>query len=161
MRKFILALVAISFAAIANAQVYGGGSLALKTNSDAESTQISIVPEIGYVLNDKFAIGAALGLYTVSYEDFGSSSTISFKPYVRYTLLTAGPVSLFTDAAFTYSKPKNYDGRWEIGLYPGISAPISGRLSAVAHIGALSYNSNTTFSLGLSNVASAGLFFNF
>ena len=53
MRKFILALIAISFAAIANAQIYGGGSLALQTNSDAESTQISIVPEIGYVLNDK------------------------------------------------------------------------------------------------------------
>ncbi len=161
MRKFILALIAISFAAIANAQIYGGGSLALQTNSDAESTQISIVPEIGYVLNDKVSIGAALGLYTFSYKGYGSSSTISIKPYLRYTLLTAGPVSLFTDAAFIYSKPKNYDGSWEIGLYPGISAPISGKLSAVAHIGALSYNSDTTFSIGLSNVASAGLFYNF
>ena len=56
MRKFILALIAISFAAIANAQIYGGGSLALQTNSDAESTQISIVPEIGYVLNDKVIV---------------------------------------------------------------------------------------------------------
>ena len=79
MRKFILALIAISFAAIANAQIYGGGSLALQTNSDAESTQISIVPEIGYVLNDKVSIGAALGLYTFSYKGYGSSSTISIR----------------------------------------------------------------------------------
>ena len=161
MRKLIFTLIAISFAAFANAQIYAGGSLSLKTNSDAESTSISIAPEVGYVLNDKFSVGAALGLYTHSYKGYGSSNVLSIKPYVRYTLLQAGPVSLFTDAAFTYMKPKDYDGSWEIGLYPGIAAPISGKLSAVAHIGAIAYNSDTSFCIGLSNVASAGLYYSF
>ena len=58
-------------------------------------------------------------------------------------------------------KPKDYDGSWEIGLYPGIAAPISGKLSAVAHIGAIAYNSDTSFCIGLSNVASAGLYYSF
>ena len=84
MRKLLFKLIAISFAAIANAQIYAGGSLSLKTNSDAESTSISIAPEVGYVLNDKFSVGAALGLYTHSYKGYGSSNVLSIKPYVRY-----------------------------------------------------------------------------
>ena len=161
MKKLVFTLIAISIAAIANAQIYAGGSLSLTTNSDAESTSVSISPEVGYTINQKFAIGAALGLYTQSYDGGGSTNVISIKPYVRYTILQAGPVSLFTDAAFMYMKPKDVDGSWEIGLYPGIAAPLSDKISAVAHLGALAYSSNSTFGIGLSNVASAGLYYNF
>ncbi|MBR1926462.1 MAG: hypothetical protein IJ840_01725 [Bacteroidales bacterium] len=161
MRKFVITLIAISFAAIANAQIYAGGSLALSTNSDAETTAVSIVPEVGYAVNAKFSVGASLGLNTYSISGGGSTNVIAVKPYVRYNFIQAGPVSFFTDAAFMYMKPKNVDGSWEIGLYPGIAAPISGNLSAVAHLGALAYNSDTTFGIGLSNVASAGIYYSF
>ncbi len=161
MRKFFLVLIAISIAAVANAQIYAGGSVSFSSNSNAESTTVSIAPEVGYDLNDKFSLGAVLGLYTYSADGGYSTNVLSIRPYVRYSLLRFGPVNLFTDAAFTYMKPKNGDGTWELGLYPGVAAPLGNKVSAVAHIGCVAYNSDTTFGIGVGNVASAGLYYHF
>ena len=160
MKRVIITLIALCIALSANAQFYVGGGFKFSSNADAELTTFSFSPEFGYNLNDSFAVGLAFGSSFRRVNDY-SSSTISFKPYVRYTFAELGIVRLFVDGAVALSKTKNADGAWEIGAYPGIAIPVGERLSFVAHMGQLSFNSSSVFTLGLDNTVSAGLFFHF
>ena len=64
MKKIIMTLAAAIIAVSASAQVYMGGSVGISSvkigGGDSETTY-KVLPEIGYNLNDKWAIGAYLG----------------------------------------------------------------------------------------------------
>ena len=155
MKKLFIVLFAIMMATAAHAQFYAGGSIGFSSNGNSKTSVFSVSPEVGYVLNDKFAVGAELTL-----SAFTGGNTIGFAPYARYTFLNIGKVSIFADGAFSFSKTKNIDAVWEIGVYPGLSIPLDPRLSLVAHVGALAYNSGNVFKVGLDNSISTGLYYN-
>ena len=87
MKKLLLVLTVGLLAAFsANAQFYVGGSLSIQpgaaTDKDGnDALGLEIAPEVGYILNDKMAIGA-----TLSYDNtlFGGGSLFSIAPYLRY-----------------------------------------------------------------------------
>ena len=160
MKKLIITLISLCIALSANAQFYVGGGLRFSSNAESDLTTFSFTPELGYNLSDSFAVGSAFVFSSRSVDNY-STGTISFKPYLRYTFAELGIVRFFIDGAVTLTKPKNGDGSWEIGAYPGIAIPVNGRLCFVAHMGQLSYNSSSVFTLGVDNSVSAGLFFNF
>src|SRR5574344_673462 len=120
MKKLLLVVVAMFAVANLNAQVYVGGTVGLTHSkvsdgdASAKGTSYKIVPEIGYRLSDKIAIGASLGymkgaaaLGSFDASDFTQlAKTIAgvglnvasdfdnnlksyrFAPYVRYTALS-------------------------------------------------------------------------
>lgn len=160
MKRILITLVTLCVALTANAQFYLGGSFRAVNNTDAPSSSFSFAPELGYNINESFSIGSGFGFYTSRTGDHRSSS-FSFSPYARYTFAELGPINFFIDGAVKLTTRKGGDGSWEIGLYPGIALPLTDSFSFVAHMGQLSFNSASVFTLGLDNAVSAGLYFHF
>ena len=145
MKKLLLVLTVGLLAAFsANAQWYVGGSLSIQpgaaTDKDGnDALGLEIAPEVGYILNDKMAIGA-----TLSYDNtfFGGGSIFSIAPYFRYFLLEMGPVSLFVDGQleldFANMGGESQTG-FGVGVAPGLSIPLNDHLSFVGHFAQVGY----------------------
>lgn len=191
MKKFFMVAVMALTAAAANAQVWVGGSLNFNTSSTKveslevnSGTNFEIAPEVGYNLNDKWAVALALGYAhsenaTLSLGEEtlnGTSNSFSIKPYVRYTFVKSGNFSVFCDGYLEY-ETVHYQGMdnninaFSIGLTPGISYDLSSKVSLVAHVGQLSYGhawcdlGNATvkhnqFDLNITNAISFGAYVN-
>ena len=85
MKKILMTMVAAFAAVSMQAQVYVGGSFAIeawssqKNAGDRSETAFKIMPEIGYNLNDQWAVGIALG-YQKGTCNFGN---LDFNPGKR------------------------------------------------------------------------------
>lgn len=169
MKKIVLLFFVVCAAMTVNAQVYVGGSLGFWDNDDLDYTSYKIVPEIGYTLNDNWALGMELG-YT--HEELGENEREVFHvaPYARYSYLNSGIVSLFVDGGFGFSTIKDGDNGFEIGLKPGIALKLTDRFSLVSKFGFLGYRKDYAgselgggkeFGFDLTNSLSLGFFVNF
>ncbi len=155
--KKVLVILALAFAAInANAQFYAGGALSI--NGQKDNVIFGLAPEIGYNITDKIAVGVAAPLV------FGDGySIISVDPYVRYYFLEAGPVRLFADANFEFSRTKIEDfshNSWGVGIAPGVAVPISDRFSMVAHFCRIGYY-DEAFDFQFNTGSTIGLYYAF
>lgn len=176
--KKIMLMMAMAVATLtANAQVYVGGGLGFSSNKDAyvdadgvsepdAVTSFSILPEIGYKLDDKLSVGIQLGFTTTSFGDIEydgigledvKSTGFSIAPYARYTFVKWGKVGLFADAQFAYShstakgdipadhnmviEGKYTENEWSLGIIPGVSFDVNEKISLVTKIGWLGYSS--------------------
>lgn len=160
MKKVLITLIAAFAAISANAQFYVGGSFRFSSNPDADVSSFKLAPEIGYDINDAFSVGLAMALRTDSVAGYSARST-SFNPYVRYAFANVGGIRFFADGGLVLTTAKNSDGAWKIGIFPGFAIPVNDSFSFVAHLGELSFDSSSTFILGLDNSVSAGLYFHF
>lgn len=150
MKKFLLmAVMAIAtLGASAQSQTwYSGGQVTFgrttQSVSGLKTTQVTVLPELGYNLTDKFAVGSVLG---VSYKKTGDQKLTVFKvnPYARYTYFSSERVSLFLDGGvdFGIGRANGHTAvEYGIGLRPGVSLNLSDRFSLVAHVGFLGYQS--------------------
>jgi hypothetical protein len=179
MKKIMMTLAAVAVAATMNAQVYLGGSIGFEsTSSDGNSeTFFSIMPEIGYNLNEDWAVGIVLG-YGESRDKVKKTTVDKIKsftinPYARYTFAKFDKVNLFVDGGVSYTNIKENDIKtnvFSVGLKPGVAVNLNEKLSFVAHAGFLGYtNSKTDDEKAINNVAlgidasslSFGVFYNF
>lgn len=181
--KKLFSLIAVAFVAMSvNAQVYVGGSLGIdawssQKNSnygDRSETTFSILPEVGYNLNDEWAVGTVIGYVSDKWVGVNgiSESAFTFNPYARYTYLKAGKVSLFVDGGVDFTTASKDDwNELAIGLKPGLAVSLSDNISFVSHLGFIGYdvynpdgddNNTSKFGLDLSgNNLTFGLYFNF
>lgn len=163
-----------------NAQVYVGGSLGInawssqKNAGDRSETTFTILPEVGYNLNDEWAVGTVIGYVSDKWTGVNgiSESAFTFNPYARYTYLKAGKVSLFVDGGVDFTTASKADwNELAIGLKPGLAVSLSDNISFVSHLGFIGYdvynpdgddNNTSKFGLDLSgNNLTFGLYFNF
>ena len=180
MKKIVLTMVAALAAVSMNAQVYIGGSVAIeawssqKLAGDKSETAFKIMPEIGYNLNDQWAIGAVMGYQNDKVKGVNgmSESAFSIAPYARYTFSKLGKVNLFVDGGVGFTSASKAD--WNeiaIGFTPGIAVNLTDNLSFVSHIGFLGWdqlnpdgddNNISKFGLNLdaTNIT-FGLYYNF
>ena len=61
MKKILLVVVIAVMSLTASAQIYVGGEIGAWRNYNANTTNVSILPEIGYTLSDNLAIGTVIG----------------------------------------------------------------------------------------------------
>jgi hypothetical protein len=179
---FAVALVAMMTLTV-NAQVYVGGGVGLLTSSyDGNSeTYFSILPEIGYNINEDWAVGIAVGygeakskVNVAGVKVTEKVKTFQIAPYARYTFAKFDKVNLFVDGSVGY-KHENFAGvktnTFAVGFKPGVAVNLNDKLSFVAHVGFLGYQndkvkgddkSTNTFGLNLdgSNL-SFGVYYNF
>lgn len=144
MKKILMSMVAVLTAMNVNAQVYVGGSVGFGSakmgGGDSESTY-KIIPEIGYNLNDQWAIGVGVGYQkgTCNFGnlDFnpGKTETFMVSPYARYTFMKSDMVNLFVDGGLGFASIKDTGSVFQAGLRPGIALNASEKISLVAHIG--------------------------
>ena len=188
MKKIMMTLVAVCAAATMNAQVYVGGSLAFNAEStqknagDMSETTFKILPEIGYQLNDEWAVGAVIGYQANKFAgveaDFGgiktfsSESAFTFNPYARYTFANLGKVNLFVDGGVDFTTYSKADATaLGVGFKPGLAVNLTDNLSFVSHVGFIGWqtvnpdgddNNYNKFGLDLSGAnLTFGLYYNF
>ncbi len=190
MKKFILA-VALAFAAVCGAQaegLYVGGQLGYWHDSDdddvnASTNTLSILPEVGYNLNDNWAIGTTIG-YSYKHVCGADLSSHHFQlaPYARYTFFKSSNnlVNLFVDGGVGFGagwvsaagEESSTACTWNVGLKPGIAINLTEKFSVVAHVGMLGYQgaNNAAKTVGYHNQGgllldnnnlSLGFYFNF
>ncbi|MBR3286548.1 MAG: porin family protein [Bacteroidales bacterium] len=180
MKKILLMVAVIAMAATANAQWYVGGSIgfgSVKVGDGSAESTYKIVPEVGYNLNDNWAIGLSMG-YQKGACEFGTGNFLqnvdtevfSFNPYVRYTFLTFGMIDVFADGGFGIASVKDIGTEFQFGIRPGIALNASDKVSLVAGIGFFGFDtfspdegdSSNAFGLNLDNAATTfGLYYNF
>lgn len=146
MKKIVLTMMAAMVAVVMDAQIYAGGSVGFQTVShDGNSTTaFTLKPEVGYNLNEDWAIGMAFG-YSEKGKDESKVKTFIINPYVRYNAVKLDKVTLFLDGAFEYKNTKfdNYkENEWGLGVKPGISVALTDKLSMVSHMGFIGYKSS-------------------
>lgn len=181
MKKVMLTLVAAMMTVAASAQVYVGGSIGIGSvkagGADAETT-FKIVPEIGYNINDEWAVGIAFGYQkgacTLGQGEYGQNvdaKMFGVNPYVRNTFLNTKYVNVFVDGGLAYSNIKDFGNNFEVGLKPGVAVNFNDKLSFVAHFGFIGYEtfspkgdgkSSNTVGVDLdANNITFGLYWNF
>lgn len=144
MKKLFLTVAVAAAALSASAQAYVGGEVGFWRNSDANHTNVTIHPEIGYKLSDKWDLGLGIG-YTYNYNG-GDNKTHNFTvdPYARWSFAKFGPVSFFLDLGFGVNpyKVKGQDDAqvaWRVGVEPGVKVNLAKNIDFVAHVGFLGY----------------------
>lgn len=153
MKKVLMTLAVAFIAVAANAQVYLGGSVGVATSEvkgGDDVTTYQVLPEIGYKINRDWAIGTVLGWGKGTPVKIESESRnyVTFEPYVRYTFAHSKYVNAFIDGGFGYTHfnhahtpgSKSVDA-WTAGLKPGVSVNLSKKVSFVAHVGFLGWQS--------------------
>ncbi len=150
MKKIMMTLAAVAVAATMNAQVWVGGELGFTGSHvngiDNTEKTFTIAPEIGYNLDDNFAVAIKLGYGYASTQDLGAlgrhSNVNSYiiNPYARYTFAKAGNFSAFVDGGVNYSTihvqgaDKNIN-QFGASVVPGIAYAVSNKVTLVSHLG--------------------------
>ena len=158
-----------------------GGSVGISSvklgGADAETTY-KVLPEIGYNLNDKWAIGAAFGFGKGSCDlmndafNNGTQEYFTINPYARYTFVKSKHVNVFMDGGIGYTHFNDVANLFQVGLQPGVAVNLGGKLSFVTHFGFLGYGnldpdldgaeSSSVFGFDLSGQnITFGLYYNF
>ena len=150
---FAVALVAMMTMSV-NAQVYVGGGVGLQSSSyDGNSeTFFKLVPEIGYNLDENWAVGIAVGygehkttLKSGNLKTTAKVKAFEIAPYARYTFAKFDKVNLFVDGTVDYLHTDNAGDKnntFSIGLKPGVAVNLNDKLSFVAHAGFLGYQNS-------------------
>lgn len=179
MKKILMTIAAAFVAVSMSAQVYVGGSLSVdswssqKNAGDRSETTFAFLPEIGYNLNDEWAVGTVIGYISDKWNGVaGSESAFTFAPYARYTFLKAGKVNFFVDGGIDFTSASKAD--WTelaFGVKPGLAVNLTDQVSFVSHLGFIGFdqlnpdgddNNTTKVGVDLSGAnLTFGLYFNF
>lgn len=149
MKKLFSSLIALLATVAASAQVYVGGEVGLWRNTDDNHTSFTVAPQVGYNLNDKWAIGLEF-MYNHEYYDGVKANGAGVAPYARYTVAKAGPVSFMLDGGVGFAtykaKYKEYESdsynAWQIGITPAIKVSLTKKVDFIASLGFLGYRDN-------------------
>lgn len=149
MKKLLLLAVAavVSLAASAQTKWYAGGQVTFgrttESASGVKTTQVTVLPELGYNITNRVSVGTVVG---VSYRKQGHEEKTVFEvnPYLRYNYLKFSKVNLFIDGGVDLGIGGAHGKcavEYGIGLRPGIELNLNQKLSLVAHVGFLGYES--------------------
>ncbi len=182
MKKLFLMAAFVVASVAASAQVYVGGGIGFQsskadTDGAKAATSFSITPEIGYHLDDNWAVGIGLGYSHAKSSSEVKTDAFTIEPYARYTFAKWNNVGLFVDGVVGYTnKTVKEDGEddvktntFNIGLRPGLSISLNDKLNFVTTVGFLGYKNTDYdaykvnsygFDFDLSNINFA-LYYNF
>ncbi len=146
MKKLLVFLVSAVATVAMSAQTYVGGGLGFSSvddkNIDSKITTITISPEVGYKLSDKWSIGAKFDFEYAQTDDVDATG-FTIAPYARYNFFKVGAVTLFADATVEIGGLKVDGGEnnsaWSAGFVPGILYDVNDKISLVARAGMLGY----------------------
>ena len=181
--KKILLLAVVLFASLnASAQWYIGGSVgfgSVKPSGGDSEAVFSILPELGYQLNDKWSVGAKVGYHkgdgiaaVINSTNTRVDLTEEFiiRPYARYSAFTWDPVTVFFDGGIRFASVVDQGTRFGLGVEPGVAVTLTDHITFVTHLGYVGFDtfspkggggSSTRFGVDYSNNCSFGVYYNF
>ena len=139
MKKLIFSIILlVAFTLTTSAQkFYTGGSVGLWYESAGNTITATLSPELGYHLNDKWAVGGQLGIAVIT--NFNTASYIlTLAPYARYTCFTQDNFSVFVDG-LVRGGIANRIFTGSIGVSPGLMYKVSDRFALYSNLGFLGY----------------------
>lgn len=163
MKKLIIsAILLVAFTLTTSAQkFYTGGSVGLWYESAGNTITATLSPELGYHLNDKWAVGGQLGMGLAT--NFNATSYIlTLSPYARYTCFTQDNFSVFVDGSVMGGVANSFF-TGSIGVSPGLMYKVSDRFALYSHLGFLGYKyiggvSMAGFDVSSGNLSIGGYF---
>lgn len=182
MKKFLtLAVLAVAsvFSATAG-NLYLGGNVGFMHKESASGegnplnfdkvNEFTILPEIGYNLNNSWSFGTTIGYSLTGFCNTGVSyHSFEFNPYARWTFLRTSNnlVQLFVDGTVGFGIGRFDDGNnnesaitYQIGLKPGVAFNVTEHFSIVAHVGFLGYKGADDNAYAAGKPRQGGLFVN-
>ena len=178
MKKLLLFAIVTMTAMAANAQFWMGGSVGLNfikpdySHSDVITT-LTIAPEVGYKINDKWDVAVALNESFIA-TDGEFYNSFSFEPYARYTFAKTGIASFFVDGGFGvgatgFEGDEFFDNsrfNFYLGFRPGVNISLSPKVGIVAKLGFIGYefvdDAYHSFGINLNNSPlTFGMYYNF
>ena len=108
MKKIFLAALVAASAMTANAQVWIGGEAGYNTSKSTfdgnkleSMNNVTVLPEVGYSLNEKFDVAVAIGFKHGDNSNannvIDNSNSFVLHPYVRYSYAKVGDLKFFVD----------------------------------------------------------------
>lgn len=168
MKKFLM-LAAFAVSAMgASAQLWIGGNLGYDYDKSMDydlgmkvkTHTISISPEVGYNISDKWAFAVNLDYGFQKVVDGWSAHALTINPYARFTFAKAGIASFFVDGGIEggMEKVEGFDATEIIGVgfQPGVALKISDHVCFVTKLGYLGYrhtDDSDQFGFGVNNEA--------
>lgn len=158
MKRFFFLLCMALCLLTAKAQFYAGGSFAFTHDDNSDLTTFMIAPEIGYNLNDQWAVAAELGFSHYSAHDV-SANAFHFAPYARWNFFSKGIVRLFLDGGMGISTSKiedqDRDNGFEIGIKPGIALDLNQHFSFITKYGFVGFRDNYRYNNSVSGISAS------
>lgn len=176
--KKILTLAVVAIASVFGASAgdgYIGGSIGYWHNEETgkvSTNAFTILPELGYNFNDRWAIGTTIGY---DYTHWCGTDTdlhlFEFNPYARFTYFRSSNnlVQLFVDGgagigvgSYDYGNGNESSTAvtWNVGFRPGVAFNFTNNFSLVAHIGFLGYKGANNAAFAAECPREGGLFLN-
>jgi hypothetical protein len=146
-RLLVLFLSFLCSAPALQAQLYAGGSFAL--NDPFGDLSLHIAPDVGYNLNDEWALGGILTYTKKPWVSYSEIDVFSLMPYARFTFFREEAVSLFveglvdivyTDKYYQYGALQPGELRYGAGFIPGIAYRASAHFTFFSKCGFLGQN---------------------
>lgn len=164
MKKVLFLSILFSFMTLAaSAQVWIGGELYFKSNSASlgglevnSNKSLGILPEVGYQLNDKWAVALKAEYShsndgTVSLTDqtlTGNINKFSVIPFVRYTIYKTNNFSFLLDGGVGYSlldiSGYNNVNSFSVAVSPALAYDLNDHWGLTAHLGRVGYEHQWT-----------------
>jgi len=181
MKKIILSAIVAVASLSANAQVWLGGDLGFGFTKAAEGAKtantITVAPEIGYMISDKWGVYADLSLQSskAGYEGAKAKTAFGFDVAARWIFAKTGIASFFLDGGVGMDFYNNEGGSvFDVKIQPGVKFDASEHVSVVAKIGgvgaafankkaqAAGNGDKTAFGLNVNNTnLSLGVYYSF
>ncbi|MDY6799597.1 MAG: porin family protein [Bacteroidota bacterium] len=167
MKKSILLIMAIALTFSLSAQIKVGGSIGFMgqssnattggtTNDGPTNTEITLLPNVEYMLSDNFSIGGKIGFsIDISKNDAADTKTSLFmfhiSPYARMYFPLGEKLSFFGEGGIQFARgtEKNTIGsttndgdtqtNFGIGVIPGLNYGLSDKVSLELTTGFLGY----------------------
>ena len=184
MKKILLTLFVAVCSLSTSAQLWLGGEFGLYgskiKDADEGNYTFTLSPEVGYDINDSWAIAAAINFshnndsYDLNHNSFG------INPYARFSFAKVGQVKFFIDGGLEFGLTsdevstsanvgKSKSDHFYIDFRPGLYYGFCEKAGLVAHLGDLYFHHNwnpdsdyklNSFGLRIWNSASFGVYFN-
>lgn len=148
MKKFFAIAILAVASLTANAQAWLGGSFGFdwekgKWDGAKATTTWKIAPEIGYNINENWAIAGkiAVGGESRYTKEQGllvekSVTTFTISPYARYTFAKIDDLSFFVDGGIHFtSYGKDNGSSFGIGVQPGLAYKVADGVTLAAKFG--------------------------
>lgn len=141
MKKFIVMALLMVASISASAQLYVGGSFAIKRDASANTTQFNLAPEVGYAFNNHWGVGGTLD-YDYTYYSGVNAHLFSLSPYARWTFARVADdrLAFFVDGGFGVGFGKYSQDHYSsdtmsvfnLGFKPGLAYSFNKHCSVVA-----------------------------
>ena len=155
MKKIFAIAVVAMMAITVNAQTWLGGSFSFdwaksKIDGAKATTAWEVAPEIGYNLDDNWAVAIKLGVASAKKGDADAVTGFLVNPYARYTFCQMDKLSFFVDGGLSYETfGKDRGNSFGIGVQPGLCYKVGETVSLVAKFGYFGWKSYSDESLNL------------